>query len=191
MQFAIAIFTIGAVLVLIGLVGGDLSYRGLTVPKVGPLPRFTTTVTGGVFLAISLVVFLTAEFGHLDPGPANDPVGSYQNNAGQTQTDLSVVDAVTVELRDQLTDGALQEQIEVSVDGAYVGTLSADLATPEAALRFPVTEDVHSFAMAGVVQFPDGSEVPVAGEGTFTAGPGASFDLIVSEAGELGLSQSN
>ena len=71
MQFAIAIFTIGVVLVLIELVGGDLFYRGLTVPKVGPLPRFTT-VTGGVFLAFSLVVFLVAEFGHdpvaLDPG---------------------------------------------------------------------------------------------------------------------------
>ena len=64
MQFAIAIFTIGAVLVLIGLVGGDLSYRGLTVPKVGPLPRFTTTITGGVFLAFSLWDWLAIRRGH-------------------------------------------------------------------------------------------------------------------------------
>jgi hypothetical protein len=60
MQFAIAIFTIGAVLILIGLVGGDLSYRGLTVPKVGVLPRFTTTIAGGVFLRFSLAVFVVA-----------------------------------------------------------------------------------------------------------------------------------
>jgi hypothetical protein len=190
MQFAIAIFTIGAVLVLIGLVGGDLSYRGLTVPKVGPLPRFTTTITGGVFLAFSLVVFLVAEFGHdpvaLDPG-MTDMAGA---GVVSETTTAAGVDAVTVQFSDQLTDGALREQIEVTVDGSYAGTLYADLAAPDDNIQFSVTEGPHTYAMAGTIQAQDGSEYSLAGEGTFSASPGSTFDLTVSDLGELALSRS-
>jgi hypothetical protein len=189
MQFAIAIFTIAAVLILIGLVGGDMSYRGLTVPKVGPLPRFTTTVTGGIFLAFSLVVFLVAEFGHepVAPGPGIAPEPGDRVVPATTSVGVA---AVTVEFSDRLTNGALREQIEVAVDGAHIGTLYADLAAPEDTIQFSVAEGDHTFAMAGVVQAPDGSEYPVAGEGSFTASPGSAFDLVVSDVGELALSRS-
>jgi hypothetical protein len=190
MQFAIAIFTIGAVLVLIGLVGGDLSYRGLTVPKVGPLPRFTTTITGGVFLAFSLAVFLVAEFGHDPvPDPGTPPMAGAGVISETTAASLGV-EAVTVQFNDRLTEGALQEQIEVTVDGAHAGTLYADLGAPDDSIQFSVAEGTHSYTMAGALQAADGSEYPLAGEGTFDAGPGSTFDLMVSDSGELALSRS-
>jgi hypothetical protein len=195
MQFAIAIFTIGAVLILIGLVGGDLSYRGLTVPKVGVLPRFTTTVTGGIFLLFSLVVFVTAEFGHdINPVAAvqADVVGSGAGGSGTSGSGpASGVSAVTVQFNDQLTDGALQEVIQVNVDGQHVGTLQADVGSPNATIEFSADEGSHDYAMTGALQALDGSEYSLAGQGTFEARAGASFDLSVTDAGELALSRRN
>ncbi|HEV8651883.1 MAG TPA: hypothetical protein VG276_21425 [Actinomycetes bacterium] len=195
MQFAIAIFTIGAVLILIGLVGGDLSYRGLTVPKVGVLPRFTTTIAGGVFLMFSLAVFVIAEFGHdVDSVPAAHAEVVAQGASGGGSSDpatSSRVDAVTVQFNDQLTDGALQEEIQVTVDGQQVGNLRADVTDPSATIEFSVEEGSHHYAMAGALQAQDGSEYTLAGEGTFEARAGASFDLSVTDSGELALSRRN
>jgi len=192
MQFAIAIFTIGAVLILIGLVGGDLSYRGLTVPKVGVLPRFTTTTTGGVFLMFSLAVFVVAEFGHdVDPVPAAhaDVVAQGAGGGGSSDPATSRIDAVTVQFNDQLTEGALQEEIQVTVDGQQVGNLQADVTAPSATIEFSVEEGSHHYAMTGVLQAQDGSTYTLAGEGTFEARAGSSFDLSVTDSGELALSR--
>ena len=194
MQFAIAIFTIGAVLILIGLVGGDLSYRGLTVPKVGVLPRFTTTIAGGVFLIFSLAVFVVAEFGHdVDPVPAAhaDVVAQGAGGGGSSDPATSRIDAVTVQFNDQLTEGALQEEIQVTVDGQQVGNLQADVTDPSATIEFSVEEGSHHYAMAGVLQAQDGSTYTLAGEGTFEARAGSSFDLSVTHSGELALSRRN
>lgn len=194
MQFAIAIFTIGAVLILIGLVGGDLFYRGLTVPKVGVLPRFTTTIAGGVFLMFSLAVFVVAEFGHdVDPVPAAhaDVVAQGAGGGGSSDPATFRIDAVTVQFNDQLTEGALQEEIQVTVDGQQVGNLQADVTAPSAAIEFSVEEGSHHYAMAGVLQAQDGSMYTLAGEGTFEARAGSSFDLSVTDSGELALSRRN
>jgi hypothetical protein len=195
MQFAIAIFTIGAVLILIGLVGGDLSYRGLTVPKVGVLPRFTTTIAGSVFLAFSLAVFVIAEFGHdVGPVPAapHQVVGQDASGGGVSDPAISSsVGAVTVQFSDQLTPGALQEEIQVTVDGQQVGSLRADVTNPTDTIEFSVEEGSHSYAMVGALQAQDGSEYALAGEGTFEGRAGASFDLSLTDSGELSLSRRN
>jgi hypothetical protein len=51
----IALLGFGVLLLLVGLVGGDLSRSGRVVP-VGPLPRSTTTVAGVASILLSLVV---------------------------------------------------------------------------------------------------------------------------------------
>jgi hypothetical protein len=58
MEFATAIFTWGAVLVLISLMGGGLTYRDLQVPKVGKPARIAIAVTGGVFLITAMFVWI-------------------------------------------------------------------------------------------------------------------------------------
>jgi hypothetical protein len=78
----------------------------------------------------------------------------------------------------------------VTVDGAHAGTLHADLTAPDDSIQFSVTEGTHSYTMAGALQAADGIEYPLAGEGTFDAGPGSTFDLMVSNSGELALSRS-
>ncbi|HEX8858816.1 MAG TPA: hypothetical protein VGC06_06910 [Actinomycetes bacterium] len=184
-EFPVAIFTIGAFLVLVGLVGGDLSYRGLTVPKVGVLPRFTATVTGGAFLAMSLVVFLVIEFGHDPPAAAADPVVSVSSEP--------VVDpageAVTISFNDTLTEGAFQEDIDVSVDGSHAGTLHADVDATSSSIDISVEQGEHSYTLIGLIETEGGDQIPVTGEGTFQADAGSSFDLTVSDSGELGLSR--
>jgi hypothetical protein len=45
--------------------------------------------------------------------------------------------------------------------------------------------------MAGVLQAQDGSMYTLAGEGTFEARAGSSFDLSGTDSGELALSRRN
>jgi hypothetical protein len=57
MEFVVALFGFGALLLLIGILGGDLSFHGATVPKVGRLPRFTVTVLGVALIVTSGVLW--------------------------------------------------------------------------------------------------------------------------------------
>jgi hypothetical protein len=199
--FAIAVFTTGAVLVLIGLVGGDLTYRGLHVPKVGVLPRFTTTITGGVFLVIGLAVWALQTFGMATPyQPVHDerPVGvtTEQVNTGPRQADPPASsrqdEPVTVSISDSLTDGAIEEHVEVAVDGQMVGTLSPDLDNTSDTLQFAVSKGRHTYSLQGVlVAADDGQEYSFAGEGTFDATAGSAFDLAMTQDGVVQLSRSS
>jgi hypothetical protein len=202
--FAIAVFTTGAVLVLIGLVGGDLTYRGLHVPKVGVLPRFTTTITGGIFLAIGLGVWAVQMFGTSAPyQPADNGtrlgVTTEQRTiAGQQQSTASSDpsaesrqnEAVTVSISDSLTDGALEEHIDVAVDGQMVGTLTADVDNTSDTLEFAVSKGQHTYDLQGVlVAADDGQQYSFSGDGSFDATPGGAFDVAFTQDGVVQLSR--
>jgi hypothetical protein len=203
--FAIAVFTTGAVLVLIGLVGGDLTYRGLHVPKVGVLPRFTTTITGGIFLAIGLGVWAVQMFGAPAPyQPADNGtklgVATEQRTiAGQQQSYTASSDPstqprqsepVTISISDRLTDGALEEHIDVEVDGQMVGTVAADLDNTSDTLEFATSKGQHTYNLQGVlIAADDGQEYSFAGDGSFDATPGGAFDLAFTQDGVVQLSR--
>jgi hypothetical protein len=197
MELAAAAFTLGAVLILVGLVGGDLTWRGLQIPKVGRMPRFSTTVVGTAFLLIGLFIWLVEvpveALG--DPTasgtPTNVPTATGPPADGPTATGTpNDVEYVTVTFYDALTEGAVTETIEVTVDGQAVGSLSADVYQPSASLPFGIEPATHTFELSGVVVLADMSELELMGKGDFQADAGSAFDLVIAETGELGLSRS-
>jgi hypothetical protein len=60
-SIGVTVAVVGALFILIGLVGGDLSYKGFRVPKVGALPRFTTSAFGILILGLGVFVALAVE----------------------------------------------------------------------------------------------------------------------------------
>jgi hypothetical protein len=64
---------VGAIFILIGLIGGDLTYKGFSVPKVGTLPRFTISAFGVVILGLGIFVALMVEFAGFTPAPVASP----------------------------------------------------------------------------------------------------------------------
>jgi hypothetical protein len=196
MQFAIAIFSLGAMLIVIGLVGGDLSYRGLQVPRVGILPRFTTTITGGVFLACAMAVWLLAEFGHETVGPPAaasviDPGWpAVSEPATEPAAPASTSDPmVTLQIIDSLTPGAIAEQITLRVDGQEAGTLECSLDSPDDALDLALAPGAHQVTLVGQVWTTQDESVEVSGSGQLTGSPGAQYAVTVTDDGTLGLAR--
>jgi hypothetical protein len=99
---------------------------------------------------------------------------------------------VTISISDSLTDGALQEHVDVAVDGQLVGTLSPDLDNTSDTLQFAVSKGQHTYNLQGVlVAADDGQEYSFAGEGTFDAAAGGAFDLAMTQDGVVKLSRSS
>jgi hypothetical protein len=171
----------------------SLTHLAGVLHDLGDHQRAQQIATGGVFLLFSLAVFVIAEFGHdVDPVPAApaELVGQEASGGGLSDPAISSsAGAVTVQFNDQLTDGALQEEIQVTVDGQYVGDLRADVTSPSDTIEFSVDEGSHYYAMVGALQAQDGSEYTIAGEGTFEGRAGASFDLSLTDSRELSLSR--
>jgi len=104
-MLSIALGSVGAILILVGVVGGGFTFSGSVMPKVGGLARLLSFSAGGV-----LVVFALALVGldtpSASPGPAPDPpsVGGADSGAsdggGQTapRIALTAVDQRVVTL---------------------------------------------------------------------------------------------
>jgi hypothetical protein len=55
---ALVFSSVGALLILVGMVGGNFTFSGAVIPKVGKVARVLSTATGGIFVAVGLVAVL-------------------------------------------------------------------------------------------------------------------------------------
>jgi hypothetical protein len=191
MELAIAAFTLGAMFILVGLVGGDLSYRGLTIPRVGALPRFTTTIAGCVFLLISLSIFLVNSVPANgaqpppDPSPTTpaNPTGPASPSAGQEP-----MREVGIAVVDELAANQVAEEVAVFVDGMTAGQISCSRDEPDGCvLRFSVTAGRHAFEMSGRLLLDTDELIETYGRGSFVANRDSVFALTFSADGSLDL----
>jgi hypothetical protein len=138
-----------------------------------------------------------AEFGHeIDTSPApvaevvnSQVVGDDPGGRSSNSTAVSDVEAVTVQFSDMLTPGALQEAIEVTVDGAHVGTLNVDVDAPHRNDRVLGRRRLPRLRHGRRRTGSGRCRVPCRREGMFDAHPGSLFDLIVTDTGDLSLSR--
>lgn len=191
MEFPIAVLAFGGLLLLVGLVGGDLSYRGFVVPKVGPLPRFTTTLVGLGFIVLSVVVYaleVSVVNGRSGPEPVNAVVRESVRPVEPVEpVDPVVAEAIVVTVVDQLGAGQFEEQVDLAVDGSYVGTLYIDEFTPVSSLELPVqAAGPLSYELSVVGTDVDGASYWAQGSGTVEVRDGStlyvSFDLDAGTA---------
>lgn len=77
---AIIVGGAGVLLVLVGLIGGDFTFSGSVVPKVGSISRVFCFAIGGVFMLTAVVL----AFGASVP-PAVDPVAEHAGSGSETR----------------------------------------------------------------------------------------------------------
>jgi hypothetical protein len=161
-ELPIAVLGFGVLLLLVGLVGGDLSHRSSGVP-VGPLPRSATTLAGVALVVLSLVVGAVAdsvpgdtatsgttvagaslpdEPAPIGPAPAHPvPVEAVRIEPApveQVRVEPEPRASIVVSVVEHLAAGQATEQVELSVDGAHVGVLRLDQDEPTAVLEIPL-----------------------------------------------------
>ncbi len=201
MEFPIAVLGFGVLLLLVGLVGGDLSYSGFVVPKVGPLPRFTTTLTGLAFVLLSVVVYAVevsvlgdASRPERAVASSSDPVEPDSATAG-VEPDAATAaiepldvaeppaEPIVVTIVDQLAPGQAAEEVAVTVEGDYVGGLSIDQSTPVASLDVELDGPgpmAYEVAVEGVDTL--GSSYSAGGAATVDVQDGSTLHLSLDPA---------
>jgi hypothetical protein len=106
MTLQIVIFGFGAMLLLIGILGGGLELRELKIPQVGRAARLLAAVFG--------LVFILAGTGMKSESP--DPREPQSRNPH--------VEIVDLMLHDHLGEDQVSEQVIIHIDGRPIGTLT-------------------------------------------------------------------
>lgn len=155
MEFVLAMFGFGSLLLLAGVVGGDLTFQGATIPKIGRLPRFTLSLLGGGLIVTSGVLWaLIALPGEGGEGPA--PAVSAPG------------DAVTATVTRDLAPFHRQETLELFVDQRHVGTLTVDEDDPHGSLEITLPGSEVGYDAVLHARGPANEQSEFSGSGTLT-----------------------
>jgi hypothetical protein len=155
----IVIMLLGAVLVLVGLLGGGFELRELKIPRVGWAARVPALVAGSILLLIGIGLTQKAATGGTDPPPPSQ---------------------VQVTLFDDLGDGQVSEQVIMQVDGRDMGVLSVNRHYPHGELRLhlpgPGRYSYTAVAKAHFTEAPE-EEYSGVGQGMIDIRDGGEFDI--------------
>jgi hypothetical protein len=171
-EFVVAVFAFGSLLLLAGIVGGGLTYRGATLPKLGRLPRFTLTALGGALILASGLLWLRSLSGNgtsggPDPGP---PSGDGKG-------------AVTRTLVRELAPFHHSEQLDVFVDQRRVGSLEVNAGRPRATLRITLSEaGTHQYDTHLRARLPGGDPSQFTGSGVLETGTARRFRVLLNRS---------
>ena len=184
MSTNIAVFGFGAILLLVAIVGGGFEVREFKIPKVGWVARLIAGFAGGVFVLIGFGISSTG----IDQGQENKETRAQAAMLGTPQTPAPVEFTVF----DQLgNDGRVSEQITISVDGKFVGQLTANQQDPRSMLT--VTEPSagrYSYSIfATKVMYYNGKPYrhEGTGQGMISVSQGKKFELVESTSGNTWL----
>jgi hypothetical protein len=129
-----AMFGVGVACIIAAIVGGGMTVLGQQFPVIGSLGRQAALCCFGIVLSL---------FAH----------GNMQSEAG----------GLAFNVRDELGSecGQISEQVKLTVDGTYRGTLSVDYLTHERT-KLPITVPSpgrYSYSTETVAMFEDGGSV--------------------------------
>lgn len=170
MEFVVAVFGFGSLLLLLGIVGGDLTYRGVTVPRLGRLPRFTLTAIGSGFLVVSGLLWMRATSPSPRPDAATSPASTGAAGA-------------TITVTRELASFHLSEQLELVVGQHRAGRIDVDARQPQAALDVNLGEGgTHQYDALLVATTPGGDRLEFAGSGVLDADRSQRFLVVLNRS---------
>jgi hypothetical protein len=170
MSTQVALFVIGAVLLLISILGGGIEVKELKIPRLNKGPRVGAGAAGLVFVFLGILL----ESAHaVDPGP---------------QPEMAA-EPITFYVIDSLGENQISEQVRILIDGQEAGTLTVDENFPKTRLPIRVPEaGRYSYVIEaqGVFALEDGGkgEFAGAGQGAINAVDGKTFELAATITGE-------
>ncbi len=178
MEFVVAVFAFGSLLLLAGVVGGDLTYRGATLPKLGRLPRFTLTAIGGVLVIASGLLWLRSFSGpETSTTPRPDrPAGSAGGAGGREAT-------ITLTLTRELPPFHHSERLDVFVDQRRAGSLEVSAERPLATLEITLQkEGAHQYDARLVARLPGGDPSEFSGSGVLETEKSRRFRVLLNRS---------
>lgn len=169
----ILILGLGAMLLLVGIVGGGFEIKEFKVPKVGPVPRAVAAIAGLIFITLGI------RLGTTETAVNHEPVRS------------AVKTPVKIRIYDRLGENRVSEQATVLIDGEIKGKLAADLTDPESMLLVTLPHrGRYSYSIdASRTVNVDGQFYRFSGigQGMIDAEDGKRFDLVESMSGDTWL----
>jgi hypothetical protein len=157
MEFVVAVFGFGSLLLLLGIVGGDLKYRGVSVPRLGRLPRFTVTAIGSGLLVVSGLLWIRASPSAPQPGADTNPASTGEGEG-------------TVTVIRELASFHVTEQLDLTVGQRRAGRIDLDGQRPQATLDVELRGGgPHQYDALLVATTPGGDRLEFGGSGVLEA----------------------
>lgn len=180
----IAVFGFGAILILVAILGGGFELKEFKVPRVGWAPRVIAGISGVLFVLWGVGI----------SGPSAAKVEEAKSYAPTSASALAAAPENPVEftIHDEFgQDGRLSEQITISIDGKFVGQLTANQQDPRSMLT--VTEPRpgrYSYSLfATKIMNINGTAYRYegTGQGMITVDQGKKFELVEGTSGDTWL----
>ncbi|HLJ26859.1 MAG TPA: hypothetical protein VKY85_09130 [Candidatus Angelobacter sp.] len=170
---------LGAVLLLVAIIGGGFEIKEFKVPKVGPAPRVLAAIAGMVFIVLGIGLGST-QIG------LNQDVQANQDGADRRARPVEFT------IYDQLGEGQVTEQVTVLIDGELKGQLTVDRRNPQSMLTVTVPHrGRYSYTIESRTRVVDADgnrkEYPGAGQGMVAVDAGKRFDLVGTPNGNTWL----
>ncbi|MND98936.1 hypothetical protein D3C80_913070 [compost metagenome] len=167
-------FVLGAALLVIGLIGGGIQAKEITIPAIGTSIRVGASIFGISFIILGL--WLGNRFEQPDINP---------ENTVQPSTPTSASEKILFIARDQLGANQKKEKITLFINGAQAGEFKIDSTHPAASTSIKVpAEGDYPYALSGYVDEIDNEDEEVkrysiVGQGTILITKGAIFEFKV------------
>jgi hypothetical protein len=164
-------FAFGAMLLLIGILGGGFEIKELKIPQVGRVPRFLAASVGALFIILGVGM----ESKGSSPAP---PVPSQSYG-------------VDFMIHNELGEDQVSEQVTILIDGKSVGALTVNRYHPNAVMRVTVPQaERYSYTVEATTLFNINGKLysyAGAGQGMIDVKSGKTFRLAGSMSGNTWL----
>ncbi|VVN46971.1 hypothetical protein [Pseudomonas fluorescens] len=169
-------FVLGAVLLLIGLIGGGIEAKEIKIPSVGTNIRIGAGIFGIGFIILGLWLA-----GHL-----KEPKSEVQTEpAALIGTSTEKSDRISFVVRDQLGQDQKKEKIILYIGGTSVGEFIINEANPAASISVNLpAEGDYEYALSGFVDIIESETIKrfsIVGQGTLPVTHGAIFEFNVED----------
>lgn len=168
------VFALGALLLLIGIIGGGFELKEIKIPPVGRIARALSSMAGVILILMGISMV------------AQSSPGNQQPSANPTETQSA---AITFKIFDVIGPGQLNERVTVLLDGKRVGDLVVSSESSYSEITVTVPEaGQYSYSIEATANFFDaatGNIFPYTGigQGMIQVDNGSSFMLAGSISG--------
>ena len=180
------ILGLGAVLLLVGILGGGFELKEFKVPKVGPAPRVIATIAGAFFVLLGMGLegsSASAKKPETEKAALAQPAQTIQPASQSSPVEFTIYD--------ELAEGQVTEQVTVLIDGRVKGQLTVDKHNRQSMLSVTVpVSGRYSYTVESktVVNYEGRLyEYPGTGQGMINVEDGKRFDLALTTSGNTWL----
>jgi hypothetical protein len=176
MNIAVLAFGLGALLLLVGILGGGFEIKELKIPKVGWPPRLVALLAGACFIVLGIGQNASVS------APPSPNIPLVRGDVSKPTPPVANEEPVEFSIYDQLGQNEISEQVTILLEGRRVGTLTVNEEYPGPAMISVTVPQTgrYSYTAEATAAFDfDGErrDFACAGQGTINVRRGKIFDL--------------